>query len=153
MNSIFSKRLKLTVITLTFLVSFFIVFVWLVGPVQAIKAKDQALLNNIYAHTAFDECEIVKYTQVGEPINLAQCYVKDTHVVWILVDEKGSVLERTNWDRTNFLDTVDYLKRSYQSSEVSFSYYQNAFVFNVKTNEAEYFINKTDLTKVLSIMK
>lgn len=153
MNSILSKNVKISLIVIAFIISFFMIFVWIFGPVQNSAYLNNLLLDNIYSHSALKSCEIITNTQLSDEDNLAQCYVNETFVVWLNVTDEGKIQDRLNWDKTLYEENINLLKQRYNTSVVEFSYYQNQFVYDVKTNEEEFFLSISDLTKVFSVKK
>lgn len=153
MNSILSKNVKISLIVIAFLISFFMVFVWIFGPVQNSAYLNKLLLDKIYSHSALKSCEIITNTQLSDEDNLAQCYVNETFVVWLNVTDEGKIQDRLNWDKTLYEENMNLLKQRYNTSVVEFSYYQKQFVYDVKTNEEEFFLSISDLTKVFSVKK
>lgn len=153
MNSSFSQKLKLFSIIASFLISAFIFFVWLIGPIQSQAYENELFLKKIYASTAFDNCVIVNNTQIDESNHLAQCRVKDTHIVYLNLNDNGKVVDRYNFTIETYLETINVIKNLYKADEVLFSYYKNEFVFDVKTDSHEYLLDIESLKKVLSIRK
>ncbi len=153
MNSELNRRLKILLITASLLISSFVIYVWLIGPVQAYEYEQTVFLNKIYRNTAFDSCELVNNTQIDADVKLAQCQVNESHMVWLSLDVDAHVIDRHNFYLDIYLDNMNTLKQRYQTDEVSFSYYKGEFVYNIKTEDEEFFLDLNNFTKVFRVSK
>ncbi len=153
MNSELAQRLKIILIISGFLLSAFIFYVWLIGPIQGFAAENKLFLEKLYDNTVFDNCELITNTQIDSESHLAQCQVNESHMVYLNMDDDAKILDRHNFLLDQYVESIDLIKRLYQVDMVQFSYYNNQFVFNIKTVDEELFLDITNLEKVFSVKK
>lgn len=153
MNSITIHRLKILFITFGIFFSIFTVFIWVFGPIQAQSIDEDNILNTLYSQSAFNDCTIIQNTQVNQNAHLIECKVNETSTVWLMADESVKIIKRYSWNQESLTSKINTLKSQYHTELVSFSVYNDHFVFNVKNAQKELFINLDKLIVEMSIKR
>lgn len=124
--------------------------IWISGPLSVDEIKVQAKLNQLYSNTAFNNCEILKYKSLQDQLDLARCEVNFVEV-WLLLDEKQEIVDRLNLDLDEQQTIRLVMSDTYQAKSVSFSYYQNQFVYHVLSEDQEWYLDIEDERVLLSV--
>lgn len=142
--------LKWFLIMIGIISPFYLMGIWISGPLSVDEIEVNAKLDHLYSNTAFTNCEILKHKSLQDQLDLARCEVNFVEV-WLLLDEKQEIVERLNLDLDEQQTNRLAMASTYQAKSVYFSYYQNQFVYHILSEDQEWYLDIEDERVLLSV--
>lgn len=133
------------------IIIFSLVWVWVFGPVQYQRHLENQKLKILYANTAFNNCEWIPNRILETGRYPVRCEVNAKQMVWLAVDETTHIVGRLNVDKVKLESDMQTLRSRYATSDIQFSFLQDRFVYDVKTNEGEVVLGLDDLMPIVKV--
>jgi hypothetical protein len=150
MKLIIRSFIKWMLIFLIVVAPFYLLSMLITGPLASYEMTLEKKLDQLYSKTAFNQCEYLDDQSLQSQRDLARCTVLNKEI-WLLLDDQQNIISRLNMNNEELIEVKSRLLNQYQSEELLFSYYQDAFVYHLKNKKEELFITIQDERVILSV--